>query len=169
MPASRIWSSVARRSSTVAFTHVRCAIASRPKSRSMRETISIVFSRVEPPAPYVTETKAGSRRRDPQRGGEVDLTLLTLRREELEGEGGLVAGPEQLVDAHLRQGNAPALHVAGPTPAFPKPHQKGRGYSFNADMKLSFPRAHGSCKTKPSDASPAWASLLSRDATGLVA
>ena len=31
-----------------------------PVSRLIRETISIVFSRVDPPAPHVTETNAGS-------------------------------------------------------------------------------------------------------------
>ncbi len=51
MPASRISSSVARNSSTVAPTHVKCAIASSPYSALMRLTISIVFSLVEPPAP----------------------------------------------------------------------------------------------------------------------
>ena len=48
------------RKSTVAPTHVKCAIASSPYSCLMVRTISIVFSRVEPPAPYVTDTKAGS-------------------------------------------------------------------------------------------------------------
>ncbi len=38
-------------------------MASMPVSRLIRETISIVFSRVEPPAPQVTETNAGSRGR----------------------------------------------------------------------------------------------------------
>ena len=51
MPASRISSSVARSSGTVAPTQVKWAIASRPYSSLMRLTISIVFSRVEPPAP----------------------------------------------------------------------------------------------------------------------
>jgi hypothetical protein len=44
-------SSVPRRSSTVAPTQVKCAIASRPYSRRIRVTISSVLSRVEPPAP----------------------------------------------------------------------------------------------------------------------
>jgi hypothetical protein len=35
-----------------------------------------------------------------QRGLEVDLALLGLRREELEREDGLVARPQQLADAH---------------------------------------------------------------------
>ena len=60
MPASRIWSSAPRSSSTVAPTQVKCAIASRPCVARMLRTISIVFSRVEPPAPQVTETNAGS-------------------------------------------------------------------------------------------------------------
>ena len=51
MPAARISSSVARSSGTVAPTHVKWAIASSPNSSFMRLTISIVFSRVEPPAP----------------------------------------------------------------------------------------------------------------------
>ena len=44
-------SSVERSSSTVAPTQVKCAIASRPISSRMRETISSVLPRVEPPAP----------------------------------------------------------------------------------------------------------------------
>ena len=51
MPASRISSSTARSSSTVAPTHVKWAIASSPSSCLMRLTIVIVRSRVEPPAP----------------------------------------------------------------------------------------------------------------------
>ena len=47
-------------SGTVAPTHVKCAIASRPYSSRMRLTISIVFSLVDPPAPYVTDTNDGS-------------------------------------------------------------------------------------------------------------
>src|ERR1019366_3676272 len=49
IPASRISSRVARSSSTVAPTQVKCAIASRPYSSRIRLTISIVFSLVEPP------------------------------------------------------------------------------------------------------------------------
>ena len=45
IPASRIASSVSRSSSTVEPTQVKCAIASRPYSSLMRETISIVLSR----------------------------------------------------------------------------------------------------------------------------
>src|SRR4051812_13481412 len=60
MPASRISSRTARSSSVVAPTQVKCAIASRPSSCLMRLTIAIVRSRVEPPAPYVTDTKDGS-------------------------------------------------------------------------------------------------------------
>ncbi len=60
MPQSRIWRSASWSSSTVAPTHVKCAMASRPWSALMRLTMSIVFSRVEPPAPQVTETKLGS-------------------------------------------------------------------------------------------------------------
>ena len=53
MPASRIVSSVARSSSTVAPTQVKCAIASRPWSALMRDTMSIVLPRWAgvPPAP----------------------------------------------------------------------------------------------------------------------
>jgi hypothetical protein len=51
MPAASISSSVERSSGTVAPTHVKWAIASRPSSERMRWTISIVFSRVDPPAP----------------------------------------------------------------------------------------------------------------------
>src|SRR4051812_18167173 len=60
MPASRMSSSTARSSSTVAPTHVKCAIASSPSSCLIRFTIVMVRSRVEPPAPYVTDTNAGS-------------------------------------------------------------------------------------------------------------
>src|SRR4051812_42348390 len=60
IPASRISSSTPRSSSTVAPTHVKCAIASIPSSCLIRLTIAMVRSRVEPPAPYVTDTKAGS-------------------------------------------------------------------------------------------------------------
>src|SRR4051794_34441692 len=60
MPVSRISSSTARRSSVVAPTQVKCAIASSPSSCLMRLTIAIVRSRVEPPAPYVTDTNDGS-------------------------------------------------------------------------------------------------------------
>src|SRR3954447_15004592 len=60
MPASRISSSTARSSSVVAPTQVKCAIASSPSSCLMRLTIAIVRSRVEPPAPYVTDTNDGS-------------------------------------------------------------------------------------------------------------
>ncbi len=51
MPLRCISVSVPRSSSTVAPTHVKWAIASRPYSSLIRLTISIVFSRVEPPAP----------------------------------------------------------------------------------------------------------------------
>src|SRR5215210_4979323 len=60
MPASRISSSTPRSSPTVAPTQVKWAIASSPSSCLIRLTIVIVRSRVEPPAPYVTDTKAGS-------------------------------------------------------------------------------------------------------------
>src|SRR3954470_2025669 len=60
IPASRISSSTPRSSSTVAPTHVKCAIASIPSSCLIRLTIAMVRSRVEPPAPYVTDTNAGS-------------------------------------------------------------------------------------------------------------
>ena len=40
----------------VAFTQVKCAIASRPCSALMSRMMSSVLPRVEPPAPYVTET-----------------------------------------------------------------------------------------------------------------
>ena len=51
MLACSISSSVARSCGTVAPTQVKWAIASRPHSSLTRFTISIVFSRVEPPAP----------------------------------------------------------------------------------------------------------------------
>ena len=53
MPASRIRSSVSRSSAVVALTHVKWAIASRPKSSLMPATMSIVLARCssEPPAP----------------------------------------------------------------------------------------------------------------------
>src|SRR5215210_6555391 len=60
MPASRISSSTPRSSPTVAPTQVKWAIASSPSSCLIRLTIVIVRSRVEPPAPYVTDTNAGS-------------------------------------------------------------------------------------------------------------
>ena len=50
-PASRIASSCSRSCSTVAPTHVKCAIASMPNSSRIRLTISSVLSFVEPPAP----------------------------------------------------------------------------------------------------------------------
>ena len=40
-----------RSSSTVAPTHVKCAIASMPSSLLIRLVMSIVRSRVDPPAP----------------------------------------------------------------------------------------------------------------------
>ena len=40
-------------------TQVKCAMLSRPISFFIRPTRSIVFVRVLPPAPYVTETNAG--------------------------------------------------------------------------------------------------------------
>ena len=53
MPASRMTSSVARSSSTVAPTHVKWAIASRPCSALIEDTMSTVlrFCSVLPPAP----------------------------------------------------------------------------------------------------------------------
>ena len=50
-PASRMRSSVVRRSSTVALTHVKWAIASSPNSCRSEATMSTVRSRVVPPAP----------------------------------------------------------------------------------------------------------------------
>ena len=50
-PALRMRLSVVRRSPTVAFTHVKCAIASRPNSCRSEATMSTVRSRVVPPAP----------------------------------------------------------------------------------------------------------------------
>ena len=50
-PASRIRSRVPRRSSRVALTQVKCAIASMPKSSLSEATMSMVVSRVVPPAP----------------------------------------------------------------------------------------------------------------------
>src|SRR3954471_10985 len=64
MPASRIRSSVSRSWSTVAPTQVKCAIASRPCSALIEDTMSTVlrFCTSLPPAPYVTETNVGFRR-----------------------------------------------------------------------------------------------------------
>jgi hypothetical protein len=39
---------------------VKCAIASSPCDARILETISIVLARVDPPAPQVTDTNAGS-------------------------------------------------------------------------------------------------------------
>src|SRR3954447_11637260 len=60
-PAAAIAPRVSRSCSTVEPTHVKCGIASIPYSSLIRETISIVFVAVLPPAPYVTDTKSGRR------------------------------------------------------------------------------------------------------------
>src|SRR6185503_12873522 len=44
-----------------AATQVRCAAGFRLVSSTMRLTVAWVRSRVEPPAPYVTETKDGAK------------------------------------------------------------------------------------------------------------
>jgi hypothetical protein len=49
-----------RNSSRECPTQVTCAIGSIPSSALTRVTTSIVRSRLDPPAPYVTDTKAGS-------------------------------------------------------------------------------------------------------------
>ncbi len=67
MPAPRTSSRRARSSSTVVPTQERCAIASIPYSRLISRVISIVRSRVEPPAPYVTDTNAGPSSRSSDR------------------------------------------------------------------------------------------------------
>ena len=59
MPASSIWSRISRRRSDVAPTQLRWAIASIPSSCLIHPVSSTVRSRVDPPAPYVTETKSG--------------------------------------------------------------------------------------------------------------
>src|SRR5215471_11266259 len=48
-------------SARVAATQVRCAAGVSAVSARMRLTVAWVRSRVEPPAPYVTETKAGAK------------------------------------------------------------------------------------------------------------
>src|SRR5687767_2353361 len=59
MPSACACSSTAAVSSRVALTHVTCAMAVSPCWRWMRSTMARVFSRVLPPAPYVTEQKSG--------------------------------------------------------------------------------------------------------------
>ena len=61
MSLSRISPSTRTSSSRVDPTHEKCAIAWMPTSCWRRLTRSTVRWRVEPPAPYVTLTKAGSR------------------------------------------------------------------------------------------------------------
>ena len=50
-----------RSRSWLAPTQVRCAAGRKPSCCSMATTVSWVRSRVEPPAPYVTDTKRGDR------------------------------------------------------------------------------------------------------------
>ena len=48
------------RSSTIEWsTAVRCASGTSAVSVAMRSVMAMVRSRVEPPAPYVTDTKSG--------------------------------------------------------------------------------------------------------------
>src|SRR5215210_1627448 len=60
MPASAIRSRVPPRPSAVSPTQLRCAMTSKPTSSRSALVISTVPSRVDPPAPYVTDTKSGS-------------------------------------------------------------------------------------------------------------
>jgi hypothetical protein len=58
-PAARWAPMIERSSSTVCPTQVRWAIGVSVVSRAIRAVIAAVRSRVEPPAPYVTDTKPG--------------------------------------------------------------------------------------------------------------
>src|SRR6185312_586475 len=60
MPWSRYWRAMSRISPRLAPTHVRCGAPVRGVSRWMRVTSWWVRVRVEPSAPYVTETKHGA-------------------------------------------------------------------------------------------------------------
>ena len=48
-----------RSSATEWFTAVRCPTGVSVVSAAMRSVVSTVFTRVVPPAPYVTDTKVG--------------------------------------------------------------------------------------------------------------
>ena len=102
-PASRISSSVRRRSSTVALTQVTWAIASRPNSRWIRLTISIVLAGRTARAVGNGDGTRLERRKLRQSPEQVGLSLGRLRREELEGEDRLGGGGVRLVDPGSRR------------------------------------------------------------------
>ena len=82
-------------SSLVEPTQVRCAIASRPVSRLMRETMSIVFSRVDPPAPYVPKRNPVPAGPDPRSSvSSCAAASSDLRRKEFERKYGLFPGEQ---------------------------------------------------------------------------
>jgi hypothetical protein len=71
----------------------------------MRAVMATVRSRVEPPAPYVTDTNVGLERLEPaDRLPQLAVSWSVRRREELEGER-LLAAREQLAD-----GRGAAVH-----------------------------------------------------------
>lgn len=59
MPASAYWPTMLRSSATEWFTAVRWATGVRVESAAICWVARTVPARVEPPAPYVTETKLG--------------------------------------------------------------------------------------------------------------
>ena len=73
-------------SARLCAAQVRCAIARHRRLRLIHTTRSCVRSRVEPPAPYVTDTNDGLQRLQvAERLLELGLGRRRLRREELEG------------------------------------------------------------------------------------
>ena len=86
MPWPRYASSTARSDSFVLPMHDRCGAAARPSAR-IASTVASVPSRVEPPAPKVTEQKPGlSCASCAARRGELRHALRRARRKELEAE-----------------------------------------------------------------------------------
>ena len=114
MPASRIRSSTARSSSTVAPTQVKCAIASRPWSALMPaddvDRLAALGGRAARAVGHRDERRLQPRELG-ERGVEVRLALVGLGREELEREGRLGPARDPFVDAHRARslrGGAPS-------------------------------------------------------------
>src|SRR6185312_3269844 len=163
MPAASRSPKSARRSAMVLPEHVTCARTSRPSSVLMRFATSTLRVRVEPPAPYVTETKAGSNGRSvsivrmsaaspssvfggknsKENTGCPDASRSVMRIRRVFGESGRLpktgddAATDECpaVDHHEQQQLARERDHRGAEHEHPEPHQDGRDGQIDRDER----------------------------------
>ncbi len=99
MPASAYDPTTRRSRSRDWLAQVRWAIVRRVVFSAMARVTSMVRSRVEPLAPYVTDTKSGPRASSAPHGvPQHPALIVVLGREQLEGHQRPITGVEQLGD-----------------------------------------------------------------------